>query len=135
MLRLSFYSLLFSALLVLAAGGAVLWYIVPQLPSVESLREVKLQTPLRVYTADHKLIAEFGEKRRQPVAIENVPEIVKQAFIAAEDDRFYHHPGVDWMALTRAVIGLVQTGQKKAGRQHHHHAGGTQLFSFPGKNL
>lgn len=115
MLRLSFYFLLSSALLAIAATGAVLWYIVPQLPSVETLREVQLQTPLRVYTSDHKLIAEFGEKRRQPVAIEDVPDVVKQAFIAAEDDRFYHHPGVDWMALTRAVIGLVQTGQKKQG--------------------
>ncbi len=115
MLRFVFYSLLLGALLVLLGAGGVMWYIVPQLPPVESLRDVRLQTPLRVYTSDNALIAEFGEKRRQPVAIEDVPVMMKRAFIAAEDDRFYHHPGVDWMAILRAVVELVQTREKKQG--------------------
>ncbi|MGR8918665.1 MAG: penicillin-binding protein 1A [Gammaproteobacteria bacterium] len=115
MLRLAFYLLLLAGAGAVAVGAGLVFYIVPQLPPVESLREIKLQTPLRVYTRDHKLIAEFGEKRRQPVAIEDVPERLKQAFIAAEDDRFYHHPGVDWMAITRAVVELVQTREKKQG--------------------
>ncbi len=115
MLRFVFYSLLSAAVVAVIGVAALLWYIVPQLPAVESLREVQLQEPLRVYARDGKLIAEFGEKRRQPVAIEDVPVLMKQAFIAAEDDRFYRHPGVDWMAITRAVIELVQTREKNQG--------------------
>ncbi len=115
MLRLAFYSLLLCFALALAGTAGVLWYIVPQLPPVESLRDVQLQTPLKVYTSDSKLIAEFGEKRRDPVAVEDVPVLMKHAFIAAEDDRFYDHPGVDWMAITRAAIGLLQTREKKQG--------------------
>ncbi|MEQ9449630.1 MAG: transglycosylase domain-containing protein, partial [Rhodospirillaceae bacterium] len=95
MLRFAFYSLLLGFAVALAGAGGVLWYILPQLPPAESLREVQLQTPLRVYTADSRLIAEFGEKRRKPIAIDDVPLTVKQAFIASEDDRFYDHPGVD----------------------------------------
>ena len=115
MLRFVFYSLLLFFALALAGTAGMLWYIVPQLPPVESLKDVQLQTPLKVYTSDDKLIAEFGEKRRDPVAIEDVPSLMKQAFIAAEDDRFYDHPGVDWMAITRAAIGLLQTREKKQG--------------------
>ena len=115
MLRFIFYALLSLAIAGLVAAGLLLGYIVPQLPPVETLREVQLQTPLRVYTSDHKLIAEFGEKRRLPVAIQDVPELMKQAFIAAEDDRFYSHPGVDWVAITRAAIELIQSGEKRQG--------------------
>ena len=115
MLRFAFYSLLLGALLALLAAAALIGHILPQLPPVESLREVQLQTPLRVYSRDMKLIAEFGEKRRDPVTIEEVPLMLKQAFLAAEDDRFYHHPGVDWMAIARAAVELVSTRQKRQG--------------------
>ena len=115
MLRFAFYSLLLGALLALVAAAALIGHILPQLPPVQSLREVQLQTPLRVYSRDMKLIAEFGEKRRDPVTIEEVPLMLKQAFLAAEDDRFYHHPGVDWMAIARAAIELVSTRQKRQG--------------------
>ncbi len=115
MLRFSFYSLLLVLVLCLAGAAGVVWYVLPQLPPVESLRDVRLQTPLRVYSSDGKLIAEFGEKRRNPVRIEQVPPLLKQAFIASEDDRFYEHPGVDWMAIVRAVVGLVSTHEKKQG--------------------
>ena len=115
MLRFAFYSLLLFFALGLLGTAGMLWYVVPQLPPVESLRDVQLQTPLKVYTRDDKLIAEFGEKRRDPVAIEDVPVLMKHAFIAAEDDRFYDHLGVDWMAITRAAIGLLQTREKKQG--------------------
>ncbi|MGE0484687.1 MAG: penicillin-binding protein 1A [Gammaproteobacteria bacterium] len=115
MLRIAFYSLLLAGLLGLLGVAGVVWYIVPQLPPVEALREVHLQTPLRVFSRDGRLIAEFGEKRRHPVAIEDVPLLMKQAFLAAEDDRFYHHPGVDWMAIARAVVELVQTREKRQG--------------------
>jgi penicillin-binding protein 1A len=115
MLRLAFYSLLLAFACLVAGAGVVTWYVLPQLPPVEALREVQLQTPLKVYTRDLKLIAEFGEMRRAPVAIADVPLVLKQAFLAAEDDRFYDHPGVDWMAIKRALIGLVQTREKKQG--------------------
>jgi penicillin-binding protein 1A len=115
MLRFSFYLLLSAFVVGVVTVGAVLWAVLPQLPSADALREVHLQTPLRVFTSDERLIAEFGEKRRHPVAIDQVPELMKQAFIASEDDRFYEHPGVDWMAIARAAIGLLQTREKKQG--------------------
>lgn len=115
MLRFSFYLLLSAFVVGIVTFGALLWYVLPQLPSAEALREVHLQTPLRVYTADERLIAEFGEKRRHPVLVEDVPLLMKQAFIASEDDRFYSHPGVDWMAIARAAIELLRTRQKKQG--------------------
>ena len=115
MLRFSFYLLLSATVVGIVTFGALLWYVLPQLPSAEALREVHLQTPLRVYTVDGRLIAEFGKKRRDPVLIEDVPLLMKQAFIASEDDRFYTHPGVDWMAIARAAIELMRTRQKKQG--------------------
>jgi len=115
MLRIAFYLMLAGALAASAAVTTVLWLYLPQLPDVNTLREVHLQTPLRVYTADGELIAEFGEKRREPVAVADVPERVVNAFLAAEDDKFYSHPGVDLMALTRAVVELARTGEKRQG--------------------
>jgi len=115
MLRFAFYSLLlFFALLITGATGLT-WYVVPNLPDIETLKDVKLQIPLRVYSRDQSLIAEFGEKRRIPVAIDEVPEPLILAFLAAEDDRFYKHPGVDWQGIVRAAISLARTGEKKQG--------------------
>lgn len=115
MLRFSFYALLLGFVLTLAAAGGVWWWVAPQLPSTETLRDVRLQTPLKIYTSNGALLGEFGEQRRTPVAINAVPDLVKQAFIAAEDDRFYEHPGVDWIAIARAALGLLQTHEKKQG--------------------
>ncbi len=99
----------------LAATVAAYLYVAPELPSVETLREVQLQVPMRVYTRDGRLIAEFGEKRRTPVSYEQVPAQMVQAFTAAEDDRFFDHPGVDYQGLLRAAIGLLLTGEKRQG--------------------
>jgi penicillin-binding protein 1A len=90
-------------------------YIAPELPSIQVLRDVQLQVPLRVYSRDEHLIAEFGEKRRIPVAIDNVPELMVKAFLAAEDDRFFEHPGVDYQGLLRAGFELARTGEKRQG--------------------
>ena len=104
------------AVLAAALGvGGIYWYLAPKLPSAEILRDVHLQVPLRVYTRDHKLLAEFGEKRRTPLRLDEVPERLVQAFLAGEDDRFFEHPGVDWQGLTRAVVYLVRTGEKGPG--------------------
>lgn len=91
----------------MATAGLYL-YLAPQLPSVESLRDVRFQQPLRVYSADGELIAEFGEYRREPLRHDEIPERMKQAFIAAEDQRFHIHPGVDYQGIARAVLYLVK---------------------------
>ena len=90
-------------------------YIMPKLPDIEALKDIKMQVPLRVYSADMSLIAEFGEKRRTPVKIDEIPPKLIEAFLAAEDDRFYIHPGVDWQGLARATYSLIKTGTKKQG--------------------
>ena len=100
---------------VLLISASVFLYLSPALPSVDSLRDIRLQTPLRVFSADHKLIAEFGEKRRSPIQYEDLPEPMLKAFLAAEDDRFYSHNGVDIMGLLRATAQLVSTGKIKSG--------------------
>ncbi len=97
------------------AFGAAYLYIEPQLPNIERLKDVRLQVPLRVYTSDGLLMAEYGEKRRIPVAYEDIPALQIKAFLAAEDDRFFQHPGVDYQGLIRAAIELVRTGQKRQG--------------------
>ncbi len=90
-------------------------YLTPNLPSIDQLKDVQFQIPLRIYSQDGKLISEFGEKRRNPIEIKNVPETVINAFVAAEDNRFFSHHGVDIKGLMRAVIQLVTTGHIKSG--------------------
>lgn len=109
---------LFTLCLVLALCGAatlavLYWLVAPGLPSVQALRDVQYQVPLSVYSADGKLIALFGETRRTPVAIQDVPLQVRRAFIAIEDARFYEHPGVDWRGTARAVWLLATTDDRR----------------------
>lgn len=106
----------FAGLLIGVIGiGAAYLYIAPELPAIESLKEVRLQVPLRVYTRDGSLIAEFGEKRRVPLALSEVPQPMIDAFLAAEDDRFFEHPGVDYHGIVRAGLQLIATGEKRQG--------------------
>ncbi|MDX1555387.1 MAG: transglycosylase domain-containing protein, partial [Xanthomonadales bacterium] len=98
-----------------AAIGITYLVISPDLPDVETLRDVRLQVPLRVYTADGRLMGIFGEKRRIPFPIEDIPDPLKQAFLAGEDARFYQHPGVDYQGISRAVWTLATTGEKSVG--------------------
>ncbi len=85
------------------------------LPDIKQLENVQYQIPLNVYSKEGLLIARFGEKKRIPVEINEVPEQLKNAFIASEDDRFYEHPGVDYQGLLRAALQLALTGKKKQG--------------------
>ncbi len=94
------------------AIGIAYWLIAPRLPPVGTLKDVQLQVPLRVYSADGKLIAMFGETKRTPVLIEDVPAQLKQAFLAAEDADFYSHGGIDVAGIIRAVWLMVTTGSK-----------------------
>ncbi len=98
----------------LVAAGFYL-HLRPELPAVHQLLDTRLQTPLRIYSSDDKLIAEFGEKRRTPVTIDQIPEKQLQAFLAAEDSRFHEHFGVDFIGLARAVVELASTGEIQSG--------------------
>jgi penicillin-binding protein 1A len=113
---LSLLAALLTAVTVLTFGVAGLYiYIAPQIPSVATLEEARLQVPLRIYSRDGALVAEFGEKRRTPVSLAKVPDLVRRAVLAAEDDRFYQHPGVDYRAMVRAALHLLKTGEKSQG--------------------
>ncbi|MCI5104612.1 MAG: PBP1A family penicillin-binding protein [Algiphilus sp.] len=87
----------------------------PQLPPVEAVRELPLQVPLRIYSRDGKLIGEFGTQRRIPLAYDEMPEQLINAFIAAEDARYFVHPGVDWRGILRAAVNLAMTGERSQG--------------------
>ncbi|MCQ8104143.1 penicillin-binding protein 1A [Methylomonas sp. SURF-2] len=86
-----------------------------ELPDIGTLENVQYQTPLSIYTQDNLLIGQFGEKRRIPVTIQEIPRLQIQAFLAAEDERFYSHPGVDVKGLLRAANQLLTTGKKTQG--------------------
>ena len=102
--------------LVMMTIVAAAWlYFAPGLPEIASIRDITLQTPLRVYTRDGRLIDEYGEKRRIPVEFEDLPEEMINAFLAAEDDRFLFHRGVDIAGLIRAFLEFIQSGEFRSG--------------------
>jgi len=98
---------------ILLGVAALLTY--PSLPSLESLTDYRPKIPLRIYSAEGVLLSEFGEERRALVKISEVPDIMKQAILAAEDDRFYEHGGVDYMGVVRAAISNFTAGGVKQG--------------------
>jgi len=108
--------LLASLVLVVIAGGfGAYYYLQPALPSVSEMRERRVQVPLRIYSRDGLLIGQVGEKKRTPVDYENIPERVVNAFLAAEDDRFFDHPGFDYQGIARAAVKLLTTGSRAQG--------------------
>jgi len=120
LLRYALYLALAGVLLGGLALGTAYWLIAPRLPSVDTLKDVRLQVPLRIKSADDKLIATFGETKRTPVRIQDVPDQLKHAFLAAEDADFYSHRGIDAGGIARAVWLTVTTGNK-------HVAGGSTI--------
>ncbi|MEZ5459077.1 MAG: penicillin-binding protein 1A [Steroidobacteraceae bacterium] len=112
--RLAIFSITGLAGLAAAAAYAIACtyvYLNPSLPTVEAMKSAELQVPLRVYTRSGELIAQIGEQRRTPVAYADIPERVKQAFIAAEDDRFFEHSGFDYAGILRsALVNLLPGG-------------------------
>jgi penicillin-binding protein 1A len=115
-----FTKLIFRSLLLMSCLGVILvtgltLYLNPRLPEIETLKNIQLQTPLRIYSADNKLLAEFGEKRRQPIDYQEVPPLFIKAILAAEDDRFEKHHGVDITSLLRAAAQLISTGHIQSG--------------------
>ena len=99
----------------LAIGCAVILYLSPALPSVDQLRGVKLQTPLKVFSEEGILIGEFGEQKRTPIDYEQIPVQFIHAILCAEDDNFFNHYGVDPIGILRAVSEILTTGQKRTG--------------------
>jgi len=100
---------------VLLATSGTFLYLMPTLPSTQHLRNTRLQIPLRVYSEDERLIAEFGEMRRSPITFAEIPRDFVDALLAAEDDGFATHHGVDISSLLRALVELAQTGQFRSG--------------------
>jgi penicillin-binding protein 1A len=98
-----------------ALAGLAAALIYPKLPPLEALTDYKPKLPLRIYTADGALIGEFGEERRAFIAIDKVPQYMKQAIIAAEDERFYAHGGVDTLGVLRAAGSNLLSGGVKEG--------------------
>ena len=113
-IRLSKGIVILIAFGIIAIGAGYL-YLEQQLPNVTVLKDLRFQVPLRIFTQDHKLIAEFGDKRRIPVAIDDIPPLLINAVLATEDQRFYQHPGFDPVGLLRAAWQLILTGEKDQG--------------------
>ena len=99
----------------LAVAGFAVLIAYPQLPSIDALSDYQPKVPLRIYTADGALIGEFGEERRSVVRINAVPLLLKHAIIAAEDERFYAHSGVDYLGVLRAAYSNVIAGGTRQG--------------------
>ncbi|MFV2056078.1 MAG: penicillin-binding protein 1A [Thiohalomonadales bacterium] len=107
------FSVGFLSIAVFSVG--IFYIVVPKLPAIDSLSNVQFQVPLRIYSRDAKLIAEYGEKKRTPLSIDDTPKSLVHAVMSAEDEHFYTHPGVDYRGLIRAVVHLVKTGRKGQG--------------------
>src|SRR3546814_357583 len=114
--RLLRWALIAFAAAVLLGGLALatLYFVVSaKLPDVQTLRHVEMQEPMYVYARDGRLMALFGETRRYPIDIDEVPKRLKQAFLATEDARFYEHHGVDYTGVARAIWLIIKTGSKE----------------------
>ena len=102
----------------LAAAAGVIgayYYVAPSLPQAETIRDIPLQIPLRIFSRDGRLIEEVGEQRRMLVSYDDLPGYVVDAFVSAEDGRFFEHPGVDYQGILRALFQLVGTGEIRSG--------------------
>ena len=99
----------------LLAAALVVVLAVPNLPSLDALTEYQPKIPLRIYTVEGVLIGEFGEERRAIVSIAEVPAQLKNAIIAAEDERFYEHPGIDYVGVLRAAYANLAAGGRRQG--------------------
>ena len=102
---------LFLIILLVIGFGLAMAY--PNLPELDSLTDYRPKIPMRVFSADNVLIGEFGEERRNLVHIKNIPDVMKQAVLTAEDDRFYGHSGVDYLGIVRAALNNLSGGPRQ----------------------
>jgi penicillin-binding protein 1A len=113
---LTFLAVLAGSAVALAAvviGGY--YYVAPTLPRAEELRNIQIQVPLQVYSRDGRLVAEFGEVKRTPVAYEDIPPLLIKAILAAEDEHFFEHPGVDYRGVIRGVLSELSSSRGSVG--------------------
>ena len=96
------------AVIAVVAGGY--YYVEPSLPDVAELRDLRFQVPLQIYSRDGRLMEQFGEQKRTPVAFAEIPPILIDALLAAEDDTFFEHPGIDYLGTARAAFNVVISG-------------------------
>lgn len=113
--RLFLYALLGAGALGAILALLVVIVLVPTLPSVENIAEGRLKVPMRVYSVEGRLLGEFGEERRIPVAMADVPQDLVNAILAAEDSEFYNHWGVDFRSVARAVVANMRSGGRRQG--------------------
>ena len=115
MLRFAFKTCLVILVLGIISFLALFLYVWPKLPDINELRDVRLQTPVRIYSHDGSFIGQYGEVRRDLLKINEAPKALIHAVLATEDSRFYEHPGVDWHGVVRAAINYIKTGRKSQG--------------------
>ena len=119
-LILKLFAKLFSLGFAFATGmgaGLALYAIslLPDLPTVEQIRQIPLNIPLRIYSSDNKLIAEYGNERRVPVTLDQAPPLLLDAILVTEDDGFYHHTGVDFPGIARALASTIRSQSRGQG--------------------
>ena len=110
-----FRAFLFLLACLLAGISSLNIYISEKLPEAQEIREIELQVPLKIFTADNKLIGEFGEKRRSALKFDEIPSYFVKAVLAAEDDNFFNHSGVSYSGLIRSVLRLLISGEVQGG--------------------
>src|SRR5215831_9472232 len=98
-----------------AAGVGAYYYVAPSLPKAEELRHVKIAVPLQVFSRDGRLIAEYGEIKRTPVSYPDIPPLLIKAVLAAEDEHFFEHPGVDYRGVLRGIVNEMSPGDRHVG--------------------
>lgn len=113
--RLIFWGAMFTGLGLVLFGFYTWRSVLPELPSLDKIKTLSMAVPLRVYAADRRTIAEFGEERRIPLKLKAIPPLMIKAILAAEDARFYDHNGVDFKSLIRAALHLMKTADKSQG--------------------
>ncbi|NAX34710.1 transglycosylase domain-containing protein, partial [Vibrio sp. V29_P1S30P107] len=110
--------LIFSLICIILGATTIFgfyFYVKSDLPDVATLRDVKLQTPMQVFSQDGQLMAQFGEKRRIPLKLDEMPNELLEAIIATEDSRFYEHYGFDPIGITRAAFAVAASGSASQG--------------------
>ena len=113
--RHGLWALISLGFLGLIAFAVLYIYVESQLPDIESLKTVKLEVPMQIYTQDGLLIQEYGEIKRIPIAYDKIPQKLIQALLVTEDQRFFEHPGVDIFGLARATVRMIKTHSKSQG--------------------
>ena len=114
-IKYAFWASMFTVGISGACGAGLYYKTLGELPDVNELKEVSFETPMKIYTADNKLIGEFGESKRIPVKLDKIPLKLRQAFLAIEDTRFYEHSGIDPIGIFRAAVVSATSGSARQG--------------------